>query len=94
MAEKKAENKAIDMAAVVNAKDDQIKAMKKEVEEARAKLTLQATEIAGLKELYEACQEEVKDCDAVFVMRTKAQLMWRYLNGEARLWEAWKEVGT
>ncbi|KNA07433.1 hypothetical protein SOVF_171930, partial [Spinacia oleracea] len=45
-----------------------------------------------LKELYEACQEEVKDYEVVFVMRTRAQLMWQYLNGEASLWEAQKEV--
>lgn len=32
--------------------------------------------MAGLKELYEACLEEVKDCEDVFVMRTRALRMW------------------
>lgn len=61
--------KETDLAASVKGKDDQMKAMKKEVEEERGNLALQATKMAGSNDLYEACQEEVKDCEAVFVMR-------------------------
>lgn len=57
------------------AKDDQIKDMKREVHDARDKL----------KALYEAMQEEVKDYEALSVMRTRAQLMWLYLIGEASI---------
>lgn len=48
------------MAAMVKAKDDQIKAMKKEVDDATAKLEHQAIELKGMKELYGTFQEEVK----------------------------------
>lgn len=85
---KVAEKKAVDLATSLKVKDDQIRAMKKEVEDAKSKLAVQATEMEGLKGLYEACQEELKVSEAVFVMRTRAQLMWQYLIGEASLWEA------
>lgn len=46
---KVASKKVFDMAASVKDKDDQMRAIKKEVEDARAKLALQETENGGAK---------------------------------------------
>lgn len=76
----------------MKAKSDHVKIMKKEVEEVRANLERQVVELEGIRRLYQASQEEVKDCEAVFVTRTRAQLMWQYLNGESSVLDAHKEV--
>ena len=46
----------------------------------------------GLQSLYDALQEEIKDCEALAIWRARAQMMYSHLIGETSIWPCQKEV--
>ncbi|XP_056690295.1 uncharacterized protein [Spinacia oleracea] len=93
------EKKLVDLAAAVKSKDEQLKGKddqiadaSKELERVKGELASTVEEMQGLRILYDALQEEFKDCEALAVWRTRAQMMFSCLKGEVSLWPCQKEV--